>query len=153
MEGLEIQKHIGGHELPMNLLLLADPSSRMIKTYIHGCDVFIAKFKEEVIACFALFPHDSILIEIKNIAVKESFQGKGVGTLLLNDAIVKARQLGYQKIRICTGNSSLGQLYLYKKLGFNETEVIAGFFRDNYPEPIFENGMECLDLIVLEKEL
>lgn len=151
MQGLKIHHHISGHDLPMDLLFLADPSLEMIEGYLHQCEVFIATLNDEEIACYALLAHDKFLIEIKNLSVRELYQRKGIGTILINDAIEKARALGYQKIRLCTGNSSLRQLHLYQKLGFNKVEVLEGFFRDNYSDPIFENGMECVDLIVLEK--
>lgn len=153
MEGLHIELVEKGRELPMDLLLLADPSAEMISDYIHNCSVFIASVNGEMVACYALLPIDEKLIEIKNIAVAERYQGKGIGTLLIKDAIKTAKQLGYKKIRIGTGNSSSGQLQLYQKLGFIRIEVIEGFFQKNYAQPIVENGIECVDMIVLERNV
>ncbi len=153
MEGLQIELVENGREMPMDLLLLADPSAEMISEYIHDCRVFIASLNGAMVACYALLPIDEILMEIKNIAVAERYQGKGIGALLIKDAIETAKNLGYKKIRIGTGNSSIGQLQLYQKLGFIQREVIKGFFQKNYPEPIVENGIECVDMIVLERNV
>src|SRR5690606_12861387 len=96
---------------------------------------------------------DNETIEIKNISVQSSYQGKGLGTLLLKHAIDKAKSSGFKRIVIGTGNSSIGQLYLYQKAGFRITQIKRDFFRTNYDEPIIENGIECRDMIVLMKEL
>ncbi|KHF37127.1 putative N-acetyltransferase YvbK [Paenibacillus sp. P1XP2] len=49
-----------------------------------------------------------------------------------------------------TGNSSLNQLGLYQKCGFRMVRIERDYFVNNYPEPIFENGIPCRDQIVLE---
>lgn len=153
MEGLQIELLEMGAELPMHLLLLADPSAMMISAYIHDCWIYTAALNGELIGCYALLLLDKTSVEIKNIAVIEGYQGKGIGTLLIKNAIETARELGHKKIRIGTGNSSIGQLSLYQKLGFVQTSVIKGFFQKNYPEPIIENGIACVDMIVLEREI
>lgn len=153
MKDLQIELLEKSKELPMHLLLLADPSAEMISEYIHDCWIYTATLNGELIGCYALSPLNETSVEIKNIAVSEECQGKGIGTILIKDAIEKAKELGHMKIQIGTGNSSIGQLALYQKLGFIQTGVIEGFFQKNYPEPIFENGMACLDMIVLEREL
>jgi aminoglycoside 6'-N-acetyltransferase I len=88
-----------------------------------------------------------------NIAVSDNHQNQGIGSTLLNDAFEKSKSKGFKKIKVGTGNSSLGQLHLYKKAGFIITEVIPDFFREHYDEPIFENGLECRDMIVLTRDL
>jgi ribosomal protein S18 acetylase RimI-like enzyme len=139
--------------VPYDLLLIADPSKHAIDKYIFDSIVYKADLKERTIGCYALFGIDHETVEIKNIAVEESFQGKGIGTILLNDAVEKAKMKGLKKIIIGTGNSSVGQLYLYQKVGFRITGIERDFFKENYHEPIIENGIECRDMIVLTKEL
>lgn len=51
-----------------------------------------------------------------------------------------------------TANSSIGNLAFYQKVGFRITEVKKDFF-SKYPEPIFENGIQALDMIMFEKNL
>ncbi|WP_339815401.1 GNAT family N-acetyltransferase [uncultured Imperialibacter sp.] len=114
--------------LPCHLLLIADPSKHTIDKYISDSIVYKADLKGRTIGCYALFGVDNETVEIKNIAVDESFQGKGIGTILLNDAIEKAKLKGLKKIIIGTGNSSVGQLYLYQKVGFRITGKKPDFF-------------------------
>lgn len=139
--------------IPYPLLLLADPSISSINKYISDAVVYTAEFKEQTVGCYVLYNVDKETTEIKNIVVDENFQGKGIGTILLNDAIKRAKLSGFKKIVIGTGNSSIGQLYLYQKVGFRVTGIKADFFRINYNEPIIENGIECNDMIVLTRVL
>lgn len=92
-------------------------------------------------------------MEIANIAVYPEFQGKGYGKVLLLDAIENARSNGFTTIKICTGNSSIKQLALYQKCGFRMAHIDCDYFIHNYPEPIFENGIQCFDRIHLVLDL
>ncbi|PRX28312.1 acetyltransferase (GNAT) family protein [Orenia metallireducens] len=92
-------------------------------------------------------------IEIVNIAIKEDYQSKGLGKLLLKDAIKKALAYGAKILEIGTANSSIFQLALYQKLGFRITGIDKDFFLKHYDEPIYENGIQCLDMIRLQIEL
>lgn len=60
---------------------------------------------------------------------------------------------GYKTIEIGTGNSSIGQLVLYQKCGFRITGVDIDFFVRHYQEEIFENGIQCRDMIRLSQDL
>jgi N-acetylglutamate synthase-like GNAT family acetyltransferase len=150
---IEIRELQKNEEIPYNLLLIADPSKTNIDKYIFDSAIYVADIDGQIIGCYVLYLVDNDNIEIKNIVVNEKHQGKGMGTFLLNDAIKKAKLKGLKNIIIGTGNSSIGQLYLYQKAGFRITDIKPDFFSKNYNEPIFENGIECRDMIVLTKYL
>lgn len=139
--------------IPYNLLLIADPSKSNIDKYLSDSIVYMADFKGQTVGCYVLCNAGGEITEIKNIAVDEKFQGKGLGTFLLHDAIKRAKWSGFKKIIIGTGNSSIGQLYLYQKVGFRITDIKADFFKTNYNQPIIENGIECRDMILLTRDL
>lgn len=90
---------------------------------------------------------------VTKLEVAPPWQSQKIATRLLNDAIEKAKSRGFKTLAIGTGNSSVGQLYLNQKAGFRITEVKRNFFRENYKDPIFENGVECVDLIMLTMQL
>lgn len=140
-------------EIPYALLLVADPSKENIDTYIFDSIIYEASSSGQTIGYYVLYAVDNEIIEIKNIVIAEEHQGKGLGTILLNDALEKSGAKGFKKIIIGTGNSSVGQLYLYQKVGFRITNIKLNFFSEHYHEPIFENGIACRDMIVLTKEL
>jgi ribosomal protein S18 acetylase RimI-like enzyme len=138
---------------PYDLLLLADPSVKMIEKYIFASSVYVAVLAEQIVGVLALLPLDKNLIEIKNIAVLETHQSKGIGKKLLSFAFSEAKEKGFQDIQIGTANSSISQLALYQKMGFEMDHIIKSFFINNYPEPMYENGILVRDMVVLKKKL
>jgi ribosomal protein S18 acetylase RimI-like enzyme len=140
-------------KLPFDLLLLADPSVKMLEKYIFASSVYVAVLAEQIVGILVLFPIDKNLIEIKNIAVLKTHQGKGIGKKLLAFAFSEAKEKGFQEIQIGTANSSIGQLVLYQKMGFEMDRIIKSFFTDNYPEPMYENEILVRDMVVLKKTL
>ncbi len=140
-------------QIPRDLLALADPSKAQVDAYLKTGDCYIATLDTEVVGVMVLQKIDSTSIEVKNIAVKESAQGKGLGKELLKYADQRSRKQGYKKLVIGTGNSSIGQLALYQKQGFEIIRIEKNFFLDHYHEPIIENGIQCKHMIILEKLL
>lgn len=138
---------------PMDLLLLADPSEELVRAYLDKGDCYIGNMDDVTIGVFVLLPLNDHRVELKNVAVHEQYQGKGLGKELVLHAIEKSKELGYNTIEVGTGNSSLSQLALYQKCGFRIVSVDRDFFTVHYPEAIVENGIPCVDMIRLEKTL
>lgn len=142
------------HETPpFELLLLADPSQEMVEEYLAIGECRVAEMAGEIVGVYVLARLDVETMELMNVAVHERLHGQGIGKKLIEDAIQVARELGVQSLEVGTGNSSIGQLALYQKCGFRVEGVIKDFFIDNYDEEIFENGIQCRDMIRLVKEL
>ncbi len=80
---LPIQQISAGH---WALLLLADPDKNAIMKYLPNSLCFEAIKNNVLAGILVLQPLDENTIEIKNIAVKEQFQGQGIGRLLLKHA-------------------------------------------------------------------
>jgi ribosomal protein S18 acetylase RimI-like enzyme len=139
--------------IPYDLLLLADETIEAIDKYAKEGDIYVLEVNDQRIAVYVLQVVEPEKIEIKNIAVDTHYQGQGIGTFLLRDATRRARAQGYRTILIGTANGAIKQLYLYQKEGFEITAIRKNFFVDNYPKPIFENGILCKHMIVLEKKL
>lgn len=141
-----------GGAVPYELLLLADPARELIDSYIFDATCYVAYLDHTQVGVYALLEQEDIA-EIKNIAVADQYQGKGIGKYLLHHACQTAKEHGWTRIRIGTGNSSIGQLYLYQQQGFEITGVVKDFFTQHYPDPIYENGIACKHMILLEKTL
>jgi N-acetylglutamate synthase-like GNAT family acetyltransferase len=148
-----IRKLTVDEEPPMDLLLMADPSPKLVEEYIKRGECFVAESNGEIIGVYVLLPTKPGTVELVNIAVVEEQHGNGVGKELVMDAIKKAKARGIKTIEIGTGNSSIGQLALYQKCGFRMTGVDRDFFTRHYPEEIFENGIQCRDMIRLSQDL
>lgn len=140
-------------QIPYELLLLADETIDSINKYIYQSDIYVLDRDNVTIAVLALQTVSSDTIEIKNIAVATAFQGQGIGQELLKDAISLAKEKGFKKIIIGTGDAGIKQLYLYQKVGFEIYDIKHRFFLDNFPEPIFENGIQLKHMIMLKKDL
>ncbi|MGE7546448.1 MULTISPECIES: GNAT family N-acetyltransferase [Sporosarcina] len=148
-----IRKLNEGEKTPMELLLLADPSREIIEEYVTRGECFIGEVEQQTIGAYVLLPTRPETVELVNVAVIESQQGRGIGKRLVLDAIKIAKTKGYKTIEIGTGNSSIGQLALYQKCGFRITGVDMDFFVRHYSEKIFENGIQCRDMVRLSQDL
>nr|WP_285848841.1 GNAT family N-acetyltransferase [Solibacillus isronensis] len=140
-------------KVPLELLLLADPSKIIVEDYVAKGECFIAENEEQTIGVYVLLPTRPQTVEIVNVAVAEDHQGKGIGKLLVSHAIRIAKTQGYKTIEIGTANSSIGQLALYQKCGFRIVSVDHNYFIKHYSEEIYENGIQCIDMIRLSQDL
>ena len=150
---MEIKKLPSESALPMDLLLLADPSEKVVKAYIKRGQCYIAEAAGRIIGVYVLLPTRPETAELVNLAVKEDLQGNGIGKTLIRHAIRTAKAQGFKTVEIGTGNSSISQLALYQKCGFRITGVDRDFFKRHYSEPIYENGIACIDMIRLSMDV
>ncbi|WP_226673343.1 GNAT family N-acetyltransferase [Rossellomorea aquimaris] len=148
-----IRKRKADEELPMDLLLLADPSEEIVKEYITRGECYLAELERDIVGVYVLLPTRPGTIELVNVAVAEERHGEGIGKQLVMDAVKVAREKGYKTIEVGTGNSGVGQLALYQKCGFRIVGVDFDFFTRHYPEAIFENGIQVRDMIRLTQDL
>lgn len=141
-------KLISKDEYPMELLLQADPDLKILASYLEESCVY----KYEEFGVVVVKQLDDTKCEIMAIAVKEAYRNKGIGRSILN-AIIEMYSKTFTEIIIRTGNSSIGQLHLYKSCGFKAISKDIDFFIHQYPEAIFENGVQCRDRITLSLTL
>ena len=79
--------------------------------------------------------------------------GEDMEKKLVLHAIEQAKEKDYRTIEIGTGNSGVTQLALYQKCGFRMISIDRDFFLKHYEEPIFENGIQVVDMVRLEMDL
>jgi hypothetical protein len=58
------------------------------------------------------------------------------------------RSTGAQQLEVGTGTFGY-QLAFYQRQGFRVTSIDSDFFIKNYPEPIFEDGIQLFDMLRL----
>lgn len=150
---MEIRKLDNNESPPIDLLLLADPSEQIVKEYLKRGQCYIAEMNNTIIGVYVLLPTRPETVELVNIAVNENRQGKGMGRRLVQHAVKNAKVQGYKTIEIGTGNSGMGQLALYQKCGFRIVGIDRDFFIRHYANEIFENGIQCRDMIRLSQDL
>lgn len=150
---MDIRKLNVNEEHPMELLLVADPSRKLVEDYVKRGECFVAEESNQCVGTYVLLPTRPETVELVNIAVAEEMQGRGIGKKLVLHAIQTAKTKGYKTIEIGTGNSSIGQLALYQKCGFRIVGVDLDFFIRHYSEEIYENGIQCRDMVRLSQDL
>lgn len=134
----------------LSLLLLADEQESMIDRYLEKGTMYVLDDGGPKSECVVTDEGNGVL-EIKNIATAPGFQGKGYGKALL--AFVEDRYRGqYSILQVGTGDSPL-TIPFYEKCGFIHSHRIKNFFTDYYDHPIYEDGVQLVDMIYLQKEL
>ena len=88
----------------------------------EGALILIFNNDDVAMACVGIRRLSPSLCELKRMYVKEEFRGQRVGALLLENAIEKAKELDYKKMRLDTLSTMQGAISLYKSHGFEEIE-------------------------------
>lgn len=148
---LDIRRHQG--DIPYPLLLLADETVEAINKYIFNCHIFLAWDHDVPLGVLAVEGIDGEELEVKNIAVDERYRNQGVGKRMLQFAKQLGIEGGYKRLTVGTSDTGYDQLRFYENNGFQRTGVRPNFFLDNYHEPIFENGEQMRDMIMLSYSL
>eukprot|EP01060_Flectonema_neradi_P034065 TRINITY_DN5873_c2_g1_i1.p1 TRINITY_DN5873_c2_g1~~TRINITY_DN5873_c2_g1_i1.p1 ORF type:complete len:149 (+),score=16.41 TRINITY_DN5873_c2_g1_i1:130-576(+) len=128
------------------LFLEADPSRSAIEKYIEKGIIFVHK-DDETLKAAAILTTNNDMFELVNIAVIREYRGQGLAKLLIASVKEHVRKLGGNTLFVGTGNSSLDQLALYQKCGFRLHSIVHDFFSEY--EEIYENGIRCIDKVVL----
>ena len=138
---------------PIKLLLLADPSENAVKDYLNRGKCYVAYYNEKMVGVYVLIDTRPLTMELVNIAVDEDYQNNGIGKIMINDALDRCREKNIKVVEVGTGNSSISQLQLYQRCGFRITGIDKDFFKIHYKEEIFENKIQCIDMIRLSINL
>ena len=123
----------------ISLLLLADEQESMVERYLEKGTMYVLEDNDEKAECVVTDEGNGIL-EIKNIAVDSKNQGKGYGKALID----------FLASKYATGDSPL-TIPFYEKCGFVRSHKIPNFFTDNYDHPIYEGGVQLIDMIYLQR--
>ena len=150
---ISINKLDSKTDAPMDLLLLADPSEELVKSYLEKGICYTAQIKDETVGVVLIMETEPHTIEVMNLAVKEELQNNGIGKHLLLYVIEEIKKGNTKTIEIGTGNPGVVQMLLYQKCGFRIVGIDFDFFRRTYSEPIYENGIECRDMIRMRIDL
>ncbi|MFG0885413.1 GNAT family N-acetyltransferase [Vibrio sp. CJQ_6] len=139
-------------DIPMSLLLEADPSPQNIATYLQDAWCFAVTHHGAVIGACVVKALDETTAEIFNVSVAAPFQQQGIGSELLRFALHELKNSNVQRVELGTGTFGY-QLTYYQRLGFRVDGVLKEHFLKHYPEPIFEQGIQHQDMLRLSLDL
>ena len=84
--------------------------------------LIMAVIPEQAIGCAALRRIDPKVCELKRMFVLPQFRGQGAGKALALRLIEDAKTIGYECMRLDTGNFLTAAVKLYESLGFQRIE-------------------------------
>ena len=97
--------------------------------------LFLAFHGQEPVGCVALRPLEEMgVAELKRLFVRPSGRGMGLGQVLAQRAISRAREAHYQRIRLDTLSTMQDAQRLYRRLGFKD---IAPYTFNPIPEAVY----------------
>ncbi|MFD1257227.1 GNAT family N-acetyltransferase [Mucilaginibacter terrae] len=91
----------------------------------RGDYISIALYQGVPVGACALIKMDNDTFELAKMAVLPEAQGKGIGWLLGNAIIEKARQVGAKKLYLESNTLLIPAISLYYKLGFKKITGVA----------------------------
>lgn len=104
----------------------------LLKRDEEGFFTYIAEKPVGFIACdcnwFSVFEGDEVA-EIHEIVVHPEWQGKGIGTALMQKALNYARERGKKVVELWVGVGNSKAIRFYKKFGFEERGVVGRWLR------------------------
>ena len=91
------------------------------------------------------------ILELKNVAVEPAAQGKGYGKAIV-DFLVRTYTGQYAVLQVGTGDRP-STIPFYESCGFRRHHLVKDFFIDHYDHPIYECGVQMVDMVYLQRRL
>jgi putative acetyltransferase len=87
----------------------------------RGGTFFVLEEKDgSIIGVYGLYPLEKHTCELRKMYLHKAHRGKGLGKLLLEDALTQARHLGFRRMTLETASVLKEAIALYKSYGFAE---------------------------------
>jgi GNAT superfamily N-acetyltransferase len=151
---VRIETYRGPRNDLRTLFELAEDSAAELDSYIDAGRVLIAVSGTEVIGHLQLTgTDDPRQAEIKNMAVRESRQGQGVGRRLIQAAAALAAAEAVTTLLVATAAADIGNLRFYQRQGFRMRSVERDAFTagNGYPPGLLIDGIELRDRVWLDR--
>ena len=103
-----------------DLIVLDDPKGTILD---HGGFIWLAKAGDEIVGSAALINEGHGIFELAKMSVTKDWQGKGIGKILIEICLKKAKQIGVKKLILFSNHQLQTALKLYEKYGFKNVEV------------------------------
>lgn len=145
-----------GREAWTELLELADEATPL-RSYLQEGALFgvVGADNGRPRAAVLVIPLDERTTELRNVAVAEAEQGRGLGSWLVTEVCDRLRAAGVRQVVVGTASSGVRQLAFYQRLGFRLSHVERDFFTPGrgYPADLSENGIPSRDIVWMDREL
>ena len=106
-----------------------NPTYDLFVYLAYGSEIIVADIGAMVVGYVVLVYREEEA-KIMSIAVKKEFRRRGIGKMLLREAIKKAREKGAKRLLLEVRVSNIAAQELYKKFGFRVAGVIESYYSD-----------------------
>ena len=91
-------------------------------SYLNQGGTFLVLEEKDgsIVGAYGLYPMEKHTCELRKMYLHKKYRGRGLGKLLMDDALSKARQLGFEKMVLETASVLKEALALYTSYGFQE---------------------------------
>jgi ribosomal protein S18 acetylase RimI-like enzyme len=118
--------------------------------------VLVALADQDPVGHLQLVPSEEGVVEIKNMAVRPQWQGRGVGARLVAAAVemVTAEPSGTTMV-VATAAADVGNLRFYQRQGFRMRSIERDAFTPatGYPWGLLIDGVQLRDRVWLDRRL
>lgn len=153
---VRIELYTGARDDLRSLFELAEDSPSALEEYLHAGRVLVARSGPDVIGHLQLVETGRPgQVEIKNMAVLEAMQGRGVGARLVRAALDLASAGSAVEVVVATAAADIGNLRFYQRQGFRFHSVERDAFgpATGYPAGLEIDGIALRDRVWLDRAI
>jgi nuclear transport factor 2 (NTF2) superfamily protein/GNAT superfamily N-acetyltransferase len=135
------------------LFELAEDSQAQLDSYLGAGRVLVARSEGTIVGHLQLVDRERGQVEIKNMAVLESHQRRGVGARLVRAAIDLVSAEGVSRVLVATAAADVGNLRFYQRQGFRMHSIERDAFTaaTGYPRELIIDGIPLRDQVWLDQ--
>lgn len=153
-EDLEIEEYAGPRDALRRLFELAEDSATELDSYLYQGRVWVARYGDRIVGHLQVVPGGVAgTAEIKNVAVAEGLQGKGIGTSLVESVRLALAAESIGTLIVATATADIGNLRFYQRRGFRFQAIERDVFTPDrgYPPDLLIDGIPLRDQIWLDR--
>jgi GNAT superfamily N-acetyltransferase len=153
---MRIESYHADRNVLLPLFELADDSLVQIRAYMSLGEVLVARDGDLITGHLQIIDTDAEgVYEIKSMAVRETYQGCGIGRRLVEAAVVRCRNRNGDRLIVSTATADIGNLRFYQRQGFRMYRIVQDAFgpSSGYPEAAQVDGIPLRDQVFLERAL
>jgi ribosomal protein S18 acetylase RimI-like enzyme len=153
---VRVEPYSGEREQLRELFELAEDSRAELDSYLHAGEVLVAVLDAEIVGHLQLVgtgrPGQA---EIKNMAVRDELQGRGIGRRLIRAAAGRVAAEGATELLVATAAADAGNLRFYQRQGFRLRSIERDAFTPatGYPPGLTIDGVPLRDRVWLDRPL
>jgi GNAT superfamily N-acetyltransferase len=155
-ESMHLEPYIGCRAELRWLFELAEDSPAELDSYLTAGRVLVARRGTDVVGHLQLVETDVPgEVELKNMAVREDVQGRGIGARLVRAAVELLATEAVSVLVVATAAADIGNLRFYQRQGFRMRAVERDAFppATGYAPGIRIDGIELRDRVWLDRQL